>query len=184
MPARKRTTTKRARDKAETGRLYLQGLSQAEIGEKLGLSQRQISYDLAELRKEWESNARKAMAERRAETIAKLRQVEQVAWEEWVRSRGVKIRRKATRTVTSSGVVERTEVVTEERTGCSRLLVAVRKALERQCQLLGIDSSEPPPPALVPMSNIIVKDRADWERIKEVAKREKLHIVDINEPDE
>lgn len=56
MAAPKRTTAQRESDLRIISELYLKGWYQADIGKKLGLSQKQISYDLSDIQKRWQTS--------------------------------------------------------------------------------------------------------------------------------
>jgi hypothetical protein len=77
----KRTPFERERDLEREARLYLEGLTQQEIAEVVGVSQQQVSDDLAEVRQRWSASAVDALAERRAFELAKIDNLERVAWE-------------------------------------------------------------------------------------------------------
>lgn len=74
------------RDRAETASLYLQGTTQAAIGERQGFTQQQISYDLKAIRRAWLESSLVDFNERRALELAKLDHLEAVAWAAWDRS--------------------------------------------------------------------------------------------------
>ena len=86
--ARKRTPIQREKDLELAARLYLGGHTQREIAELVGVTQQQVSLDLAEIRFRWSAAAVGAMAERTATELAKLDNLERTAWEAWEASRG------------------------------------------------------------------------------------------------
>jgi hypothetical protein len=53
----------------------------------VGVSQQQISDDLAEVKRRWRESADSALDERRAFELAKLDNLERVAWEAWEASK-------------------------------------------------------------------------------------------------
>lgn len=67
----KRTKIQRVKDLETTANLYLQGVSQYEIAQQLGVSQPQVSLDLKKLRDIWVSRALDHLAQKRAEEVAK-----------------------------------------------------------------------------------------------------------------
>src|SRR5262245_39781499 len=72
------------KDRAEIARLYLQRLTQAEIGQRLGLSRQQIGYDLEAVREEWLNSSLMDFNRRKAEELARIDHVEAeylAAWE-------------------------------------------------------------------------------------------------------
>lgn len=66
--------------------LYLRGLSQMEIAERLGCSQPTVSNDLAGLRAEWLASSLRDFNEAKAQELAKLDELEREAWRAWERS--------------------------------------------------------------------------------------------------
>lgn len=60
--------------------LYLQGLTQAQIGAELGVAGNTVSTWLSGLREEWKANAARDRMERIAEGLAKLDLLELTAW--------------------------------------------------------------------------------------------------------
>lgn len=86
MARTKRNRHQLGSDRLEISRLYLRGLTQAEIATRLGVSQPQISYDLRVVRVEWQASAANQLGERLAEETARLDLVEREYWEAWHRS--------------------------------------------------------------------------------------------------
>jgi hypothetical protein len=76
----RRTLAQRLRDRLEAARLSLQGHSVPEIAARLGVSPRQVGYDLALARKAWRRDLALAREEQVAQELAKLNALEQEAW--------------------------------------------------------------------------------------------------------
>ena len=87
MACTKRNQHQLAHDRLEISRLYLRGLTQADIAARTGVSQPQISYDLRIVRQDWRDSALKEWGERLAEEAARLDLVERENWEAWHRSK-------------------------------------------------------------------------------------------------
>jgi hypothetical protein len=87
MARTKRNQHQLVHDRLEISRLYLRGLTQAEIAARTGVSQPQISYDLRLVRQDWRDSALKEWGERLAEETARLDLVEREHWEAWERSK-------------------------------------------------------------------------------------------------
>src|SRR5262245_42719987 len=66
--------------------LYLQGVYQSVIARQLGVTQQQISYDLKALRRQWQASALRNFDAAKSLEIAKIDEIERVAWEAWARS--------------------------------------------------------------------------------------------------
>jgi len=69
------------------GELYLQGYTQWAVAQEVGVSQAQVSKDLAALREEWMHDAVMSFDSRMAQELAKIDHVEEVAWESFLISR-------------------------------------------------------------------------------------------------
>jgi len=67
-----RTKSQLARDRRKVADLYLKGVIQVDIAEKLSISQTTVSRDLKYLQKEWQSSALVDIDERKAEELAKV----------------------------------------------------------------------------------------------------------------
>lgn len=82
----KRSKLQRERDRAELARMALQQFTQHEIAEELHVSRSQVSYDLKQIRIQWQQRAASSMDSIMAEQLAKIDEVERQAWEAWFRS--------------------------------------------------------------------------------------------------
>jgi len=67
-----RSKSRLARDRRKVADLYLKGVIQVDIAEKLSISQTTVSRDLKYLQKEWQSSALVDIDERKAEELAKV----------------------------------------------------------------------------------------------------------------
>lgn len=86
MAAPRRTKFEIERDRAEIARLYLRGWTQSAIGEKLDLSQQQISYDLGKIRAVWRESSLIDMNEAKARELASIDELERTYWQAWAKS--------------------------------------------------------------------------------------------------
>ena len=118
MAARKRSKHERERDLARESELYLAGVSQVRIAEKIGnLSQQQISADLRLLQKRWQASALVDLDQRRGLELAKLDQVELTYWEAW-------------------------EKADKKDTTSERWLSGLRQCIAQRCKLVGVNRPE------------------------------------------
>lgn len=85
--ALRRSAAQRARDLEHTADLYLKGWTQSQIANFLEVSQPQVSYDVRQLKKQWNE-------ERRAQydfyvniELHRLRLLERETWDAWDRSK-------------------------------------------------------------------------------------------------
>ena len=147
----------------------MQGKSQTEIAQMLGLCQQQISYDLKAIQTEWQKDTTLALDAYKARELAKLDYTERRYWEAWERS----IEEFRSRTIKAKGIkadqkvqtkpeqAEQT-IYTENRCGDPRFLDGVLKCIERRCKLLGLDA-----PAKVETEGVIVIDSAPARGVNE-----------------
>ena len=66
--------------------MYLQGMSQWEIGRQLGVTQQCIAKDVQALEKEWLASAVVDIDAAKARELARIDRLERVAWRAWRRS--------------------------------------------------------------------------------------------------
>lgn len=140
MAARKRTPSQRARDMMKTADLYLKGVTQQEIAAVIGVSRKQIEYDLAEIRLWWREKTVFAIDEWKAEQLAKLDALEAQYWKSWEDSR--KPTKVNTATKTTAGARPGTTVTSKEITsaGDVRFLDGIAAVIEQRCRILGLNA--------------------------------------------
>lgn len=84
---RKKQETETALKRHQIARLYLQGVTQEAIGEKLGIDQSNVSRHLAAIRDDWRKSAVSDYNEIKAAELAQINEVQRNAWEAWAKSR-------------------------------------------------------------------------------------------------
>jgi hypothetical protein len=183
MAANTRNRTQRERDREQVAALHLQGLSHREIAEQLGVSRQQVTYDLKIIRELWKERAATAPARRREEMLAEFEYAKRAAWDAFRRSQEPKVRRKTYRRTNARGVDEHAEIVSENRPGDMRCVLAAVAVVAKLSEYLRLDA-EPPPPVFLPYKEVVVKDRAHLDRLREVAKRENLDLFDFSKEDD
>ena len=123
--------------------MYLQGMSQWEIGRQLGVTQQCIAKDVQALEKEWLASAVVDIDAAKARELARIDRLERVAWRAWRRS--CQRKEKATtrmekklhedaqqaKTVTSKA--------TELRDGNPEYLKRVEWCISKRCELLRLN---------------------------------------------
>lgn len=140
MAAPKRTPFERERDLEITAGMYLRGMTQAAIGKRIGVSQRQISSDLKLLQKRWQQSALVDIDAVKGKELAKIDALERTYWQAWRKSQ-----KESQRTSTSKkGMGEDGEIVArvdkESQVGDPRYLQGVQWCIERRCKIVGIDA--------------------------------------------
>lgn len=140
MAAPRRTRIQREKDLLLISEMYLRGKTQAEIGDVIGMSQQQISYDLKILRNRWLAQSVANIDEIKARELAKVDHLERTYWESWKRSledftvKTTKARK--TRQVDSGEKI----VKVEGRNGDPRYLQGVQWCVNKRCEILGLNA--------------------------------------------
>lgn len=142
MAAPKRTKTQIQKDRVEVASLYLQGWTQAAIGDKLGLARQQIGYDLKAIQKEWLKSSLIDFNEARARELSKIDNLEVTYWESFSKSLSPKKTETAKSTTGPDGQQERSEFSAkeEQQVGDKRFLDGVAWCIDRRCKLFGLDA--------------------------------------------
>jgi hypothetical protein len=74
---RKRTKPVREEQLVQIAGMHLERISQRDIAAKLGLSQSQVSRDLKEIKRRWQSSHQQDMAALQAEELTRIDHIEQ-----------------------------------------------------------------------------------------------------------
>ena len=123
--------------------MYLQGMSQWEIGRQLGVTQQCIAKDVHALEKEWLASAVVAINAAKAKELARIDRLERVAWRAWRRS----CRRKERATTRLEKKVDEdaqkaktvTSKAVELRDGNPEYLKRVEWCISKRCELLKLN---------------------------------------------
>ena len=148
MAANKRTRDQILRDRAEIARLYVRGVTQAEIAAMLSgrpgrgytLTQQMISYDLQRIREAWLALALRDYNEHIAEQLAKLDHLELTYWDAWVASLEGTTAETLTARADKDGQPRPVQSVYHKQPGRGdpRYLQGVERCIELRCRLLGL----------------------------------------------
>lgn len=120
----------------KAARLYKLGVPQAEIAERLEVSENTVQRDLAVVRKRWEQSGIVSMDERKAAELETIDRIERAAWKAWRKSQEDAV------TVTRKKVGNDKEktVRSQGQAGNAAYLDTVLKCVDRRCRLLGLDA--------------------------------------------
>jgi predicted XRE-type DNA-binding protein len=143
MAARKRTPFQREEDLVQITRLYLQGRTQRDIAEVVGVSQGQVNHDLKLIQQRWRESSIMDMNEAKQKELARIDEVEIQFWEAWERSKNERTRaRQESDGKSKDGKpnVVRATMEKEQRDGNPAFLAGVMSCIERRCKLLGLDA--------------------------------------------
>ena len=130
----KRSSLERVDHKRSIARLYKTGWGQMEIARELGISQSQVSRDMAALRKEWLESALVDVDESRAKELAKLDHLESEYWRAWERSQ------EEAETFTDADKARGGGYTykIERRDGNPAFLSGVMDCIRKRCDILGV----------------------------------------------
>jgi hypothetical protein len=134
-------------------RLYLQGEQQYAIGRAVGVSQAQVSMDLAAIRGLWLASLVRDFDAKKAAELARIDLIETEAWAAWHRSQ-------QPREVTFTEATEGGEVIEADGTrhakaptrkasmrregqaGDARFLERIQKCIDQRCEILGLKAPQ------------------------------------------
>ncbi len=123
--------------------MYLQGMSQWEIGRQLGVTQQCIAKDVNALEKDWLASAVVAIDTAKAKELARIDRLERVAWRAWRRScqrkekATTRMERKLDEDAQKAKTV--TSKATELRDGNPEYLKRVEWCITKRCELLKLN---------------------------------------------
>ena len=82
-PGPQRTPEQRAADRSSIAALYRSGLNQAAIAAQVGLSQQQVSKELAALQDDWVSSGLRNYDRAIVDALKKIDELELIYWAAW-----------------------------------------------------------------------------------------------------
>ena len=134
MSAPKRTAFEREAQLIEVKDMYLRGDTQMEIAARFGLSQSQISRDIAKIQRRWRESSLIDINEAKQRELERIDTLEREYWAAWQASRGEQQRS----TVSKAGDTSRAQVVKYVDAGDPRFLAGVQWCVEQRCKVLGL----------------------------------------------
>ena len=137
MAAPKRTQFQKEHDYEVITAYYLKGEYQSEIAKLLGVTQQQISLDIKTIQARWRKNTTFNLDEHKSKELAKLDELERIAWDAWEKSTG---ERTKARQVKSGDAVMSASMEKEQRDGNPAFLDTVLKCIDRRVKILGLDA--------------------------------------------
>ena len=139
MPARKRSAAQRRRDLRRVIELWAEGRSEQEIGDLLGISQPQVSYDLKSVRALLVQADKADIEERCAIALLRFERLYSEAWRAWQDSRREKVTSFAEKSALEGGAGRtRSGARREEREGNPAFLREARECEAAIVALQGI----------------------------------------------
>jgi hypothetical protein len=129
--------------------LYLQGKSHRAIGTLVQVDHGTVTRDLAAIRKEWLARMVANFDQRKAQELAKLDRLEEVAWAAWERScedaetfKTTSTRGRVDKEGNALPTLDRTEKVVRGQFGDPRFLDKVGWCIQKRCEIFGIIAPE------------------------------------------
>jgi hypothetical protein len=123
--------------------MYLQGLSQWEIGQRLSVTQQCVAKDVAALEREWLASAVVDIDAAKAKELARIDRLERVAWGAWRRSCRQKERATTRMERKMDEAAQRAKAITskatEARDGNPEYLKRVEWCINKRCELLKLN---------------------------------------------
>jgi predicted transcriptional regulator len=129
----RRPTFQREKDLLEISELYLRGVGQIEIAEKIGVTQATISNDLKEIQRRWVERSTRNFDEARAEELAKIDEMELEYRDAWQRSTDYVVKKKG-------DVVALIASDKRNPFGNDAAMKGRQWCIDRRCKLLGLDA--------------------------------------------
>jgi hypothetical protein len=123
--------------------MFLRGMSQWEIGRRLGVTQQCITKDVRALEEEWLASAVVDIDAAKAKELARIDRLERVAWAAWQRScqqkerATTRLERKLDEEAQKARTV--TSKATELRDGNPEYLKRVEWCISKRCELLRLN---------------------------------------------
>jgi hypothetical protein len=141
MATRIRTPLAREHDLREAAALYLRGLTQGEIAQRLNVSRQQVGYDLKVLQRRWQESALADFNAKKAAELAKVDELERTYWEAWERSCQTREVSTQERIQDGDGPADegrlKAGVRKEKRDGNPEFLRGVERCIEMRCKITG-----------------------------------------------
>ena len=135
-----RSKAQREADLLTLSSLYLQGFQQSEIGKELGISQAQVSKDLAVVYSRWRESSVINFDAAKQRELERIDEVERAYWQAWRDSRRDSKKTKKLAIRAGTGETVRGEEANETRSGNPEYLKGVQWCIEQRCKIIGINA--------------------------------------------
>lgn len=147
MSGKRRKRSQLIRDRRRIADLYLQGWTQAAIGDELHIDQSTVSRDLVALQEAWQESALIDINEAKARELAKVDRLEREYWVAWERSceDAETVKQRAIPVPAGTDGATAPKVASVEKTskgqaGDPRFLAGVQWCIDRRCKIIGVDA--------------------------------------------
>lgn len=137
MAANRRTPAQREYDLQRIAGMYLKGKTQTEIGQEVGLSQPQVSYDLADIQRRWREDTTINIDEAKQRELSRIDELERTYWQAWEKSCNERTKT-STEKVSGDNGRAKASVQKEEMLGNPAFLAGVMSCIQERGKILGI----------------------------------------------
>lgn len=163
--------------------LFLQGMSKTAIAEHLGIERNTVFGYIKNAEAEWNKESAQKIDTIKARKIAELQLIKQKAWEEFAKSSN---EFKKVTTITRQDGCS-TSVQTETRCADPRYLHMILQAVERECSILGLNTTAQGQQSSLGATNVIVHElsiaiQQQIESNPDLIERAKFAFSTIREP--
>lgn len=124
----------RIRRREQTAQLWIEGATQTQIAERLGVSVTTVGRDLKQVLDIWRKILRRDLETAKSCELAKINRLEATAWEAWSRS----IRDEETTRITVDGEKKKIEKTTHNQTGDAKYLDQIEWCINKRCEILAL----------------------------------------------
>ena len=121
--------------------MYLKGKTQTEIGQEVGLSQPQVSYDLADIQRRWREDTTINLDEAKQRELSRIDELERTYWQAWEKSCNERTKT-STEKVSGDNGRAKASVQKEEMLGNPAYLAGVMNCIQERSKILGIYAPE------------------------------------------
>jgi hypothetical protein len=120
-------------------RLWNRGRTQFEIAKEVGISDRQVRYDLKTLEIRWRQESSAGIAAHKERQLARNEEIFRENWSAWLRSLEEKLTTATEQSDDSGGKGhKKASLKREQKEGNPAFLAGAAAAIERHCKILGI----------------------------------------------
>jgi DNA-binding CsgD family transcriptional regulator len=139
--AKPRSKAQAERDRQLISKYYLEGMTQWEIRNKLGISQATVSRDLKLLFRYWRLSSINNIDQLKQIELVRINKLEIEYWNSWDRSKEeFKKKSLKQRVIAESKQPIEINSATEDRNGDPRYLAGVQWCITKRCEILGINA--------------------------------------------
>lgn len=127
----------------EIAKLYVRGMTQYAIAEKLGTTRDSVNAAIMAIRKRWRESTIASFDEKVSQQLAKYDAVESAAWEGWERSLRIDVTKSIEKIDGDDGTTIKKKKQESEQAGNPAFLAVINKTIESRCRLLGLLDRKP-----------------------------------------